>query len=139
MKKTFTLVLAAAGLLLAQQTAASAEDACPDRWAKLQGAYRCEGSCGYAASVCSLPEYATGFKRWQFTNGQGASTTGVLTVDGPGTIAFATTSGWTFTTASTSDCGTTIQFEGEPKGTTWRRVDETPRACGRRSAEMKRR
>jgi len=138
MKKTFMLVLGAAGLLLAQQTAAWAEDTCSDRWAKLQGTYRCEGSCNYAASVCNLGEYATGYKRWRFRNGQGVSATGVLATDGPGTIAFATTSGWTFTTASTSDCGATIQFEGEPKGTTWRRVDESSRACGGRSAQMKR-
>lgn len=138
MKKTFMLVLGSACLLLAQQAAASAEDACPDRWAKLQGTYRCEGSCNYAASVCNLGEYATGYKRWRFTNGKGASTTGVLATDGPGTIAFATTSGWTFTAASTADCGATIQFEGEPKSTTWRRVDESSRACSGRSTEPKR-
>ena len=133
MKTIFTLVLGTTGLLFAQSIAAFAEDACPDRWAKLQGTYKCEGSCNYTASVCNLSEYATGYRRWRFTNGKGASTTGVTAADGPGTIAFATTSGWTFTAASTSDCGTTIQFDGEPKDTVWRRVDETPRGCGGRS------
>jgi hypothetical protein len=125
-------------LMLVQWSSAFAEDACPDPWAKLQGTYKCEGSCRYTASVCNLPEYATGYKRWRFTNGQGASTTGVLVTSGTGTISFATTSGWTFTTANTSDCGTTIQFEGEPKATTWRRVDESPRGCGGRSRVTKR-
>jgi hypothetical protein len=130
MKRTIILVGTAA-LMLAQRGVASAEDACPDRWAKLQGSYKCEGPCSYAASVCNLPEYATGYKRWRFTNGQGASTTGILVTDGPGNISFATTGGWTFTGANTSDCGATIQFDGEPKGVTWRKVDDSPHACGR--------
>src|ERR1700753_2056722 len=108
---------------------AVAEDACPDPWAKLQGTYKCEAGCNYSASVCNLPEYATGYKRWRFINGRGASTTGVLVTSGTSTISFATTAGWTFTAVNTSDCGTTIQFDGEPKGVTWRRVDESSSAC----------
>lgn len=109
---------------------AFAEDACPDRWAKLHGTYKCEGPCSYTAWVCNLPEYATGYKRWRFVNGQRSSTTGVLVTEGTGTISFATTGGWTFTAANTSDCGDTIQFDGEPKGIVWRRVDQSPGACG---------
>lgn len=123
--------------ILAQWRTSSAEDACPDPWAKLQGTYKCEGACGYSASVCNLPEYANGYKRWRFTNGQGASTTGVLVTSGTSTISFATTSGWTFTAANTSDCGATIQFDGEPKGVTWKRVDESSSSCRGRSHNMK--
>ncbi len=135
MKAVIAVVFSAAALVFVQCGLASAEDACPDRWAKLQGSYKCEGPCNYTAAVCNLPEYATGYKRWRFTNGQGASTTGILLTDGPGNISFATTSGWTFTNANTSDCGATIQFDGEPKGVTWRRIDDTPRTCGRRSSK----
>jgi hypothetical protein len=131
------LAVLISGLLLSGEV--YAEDACPDPWAKLQGTYKCEGPCSYSATVCNLPEYATGYKRWRFTNGQGASTTGVLVTSGTGTISFATAvSGWTFTAANTSDCGATIQFDGEPKGVTWRRVDESPRACGNRSRSANR-
>jgi hypothetical protein len=131
--KAFNLVLiGAAALTFLQAGMASAEDACPDPWAKLQGAYKCEGPCNYTASVCNLPEYATGYKRWRFTNGNGGSTTGILVTTGTSTISFATTSGWTFSAANTSDCGATIQFDGEPKGVTWRRVDDSSRACGGR-------
>lgn len=133
MRIILTVVLGAATSVLTLWSAAFAEDACPDPWAKLQGTYKCEGSCNYSASVCNLPEYATGYKRWRFINGQGASTTGVLVTTGTSTISFATTSGWTFTAANTSDCGATIQFDGDPKGVSWRRVDDSPRACGGRS------
>jgi hypothetical protein len=133
--RTFAALILAvliSGLLLSNK--AFAEDACPDPWAKLQGTYKCEGGCNYSASVCNLPEYATGYKRWRFTNGQGASTTGVLVTAGTGTISFATaTAGWAFTAANTSDCGATIQFDGEPKGITWKRINESSRACGGRS------
>lgn len=138
MRGIIATAVGAIALLLAQGSMASAEDACPDRWAKLQGTYKCEGPCSYTASVCNLPEYATGYKRWRFTNGQGASTTGILTVAGSASIAFATTSGWTFTAANTSDCGASIQFDGEPKGVTWRRGDDNPRACGGRSGKKTR-
>jgi hypothetical protein len=124
MKSFLAVVLGVliSGLLLS--SGVYAEDACPDPWVKLQGTYKCEGPCNYSATVCNLPEYATGYKRWRFTNGRG----------GTGTISFATAvSGWTFTAANTSDCGATIQFDGEPKGVTWRRVDESARACGSRS------
>jgi hypothetical protein len=134
MKFIVAVIVSAAALVLVQQSVGSAEDACPDPWAKLQGTYKCEGPCGYTASVCNLPEYAIGYKRWRFTNGQGASTTGILVTAGTATISFATTGGWTFTAANTSDCGATIQFDGEPKGVTWRRVDDNPRACGGRSS-----
>lgn len=134
MKVVIATVVGATALLLIQGSLASAEDACPDRWANLQGTYKCEGPCNYTTSVCNLGEYATGYKRWRFTNGQGASTTGILTVAGSASIAFATTSGWTFTAANTSDCGATIQFDGTPKDVTWRRVDSSPR-CGGRSAK----
>jgi hypothetical protein len=137
MRAVMKVVLGAAGLVLAQWGVASAEDACPDPWAKLQGSYKCEGPCTYTASVCNLPEYATGYKRWRFTNGSGASTTGILVTTGTSTISFATTSGWTFTAANTSDCGATIQFDGEPKGVTWRRIDDSPRACGGRRSSKK--
>jgi hypothetical protein len=132
MRTVITVVLSATALVLIQGRLASAEDACPDPWAKAQGAYKCEGPCSYTASVCNLPEYATGYKRWRFTNGQGGSTTGILVTAGTSTISFATTSKWTFTAANTSDCGATIQFDGEPKGVTWRRVDDNPRACSGR-------
>jgi hypothetical protein len=138
MKAVIVIVLGAAALVLAQAPLAFGDDKCPDPWAKLQGTYRCEGSCSYAAAVCNLPEYAAGYKRWRFTNGQGASTTGILVTTGTSTISFATTSGWTFTAANTSDCGATIQFDGEPKGVTWRRVDDSPRACGGRSRKRTR-
>jgi|GEM_PF-7114532 len=136
--KNMAVILGTVAALFLQWTGAAAEDACPDPWARLQGTYKCEGPCSYSASVCGLPEYATGYKRWRFTNGQGASTTGVLVTSGTSTISFATTSGWTFTAANTLDCGATIRFDGEPKGTTWRRIDESPRACGGRSRSMKR-
>lgn len=129
---------AALELMLASGRVASAEDSCPDPWAKLQGTYKCEGPCNYTASVCDLPEYAAGYKRWRFTKGQGASATGVLTVAGTSTVYFATTSGWTFTAANTSDCGATIQFDGAPKNVTWRRIDDNPRACGRRAGRKSR-
>src|SRR5258708_4090694 len=137
MRAVITAVVGAAALVLVQWSAALAEDTCPDRWANPQGAYKCEGPCNYTASVCNLPEYATGYKRWRFTNGEGASTTGVLVIAGAGSISFATTSGWTFTAASTSDCGATIQFDGTPKGVTWRRIDDTPRMCGGRSSKKR--
>jgi hypothetical protein len=135
--KSLSVALGALAALFIQSSGATAEDACTDPWAKLQGTYKCEGSCSYSASVCNLPEYATGYRRWRFINGQGASTTGVLVTSGTSTISFATTAGWTFTAASTSDCGTTIQFDGEPKGVRWRRVDESSRACGGRSNSRK--
>jgi hypothetical protein len=113
-----------------QLTTASAEDTCPDPWANIQGTYKCEGPCTYTASICNLPEYATGYKRWRFTNGQGGSTTGVETVATSQTIYFATTSSWTFNSADTSDCGATIQFTGTPKDVVWRRVDSSARLCG---------
>jgi hypothetical protein len=131
--KSWIVALSALTALSIHGSAAFAEDACSDPWAKLHGTYKCEGSCNYSASVCNLPEYATGYKRWRFVNGQGASTTGVLVTTGTSTISFATNAGWTFTAANTLDCGKTIQFDGEPKGVTWRRVDESPRACGGRS------
>jgi hypothetical protein len=137
MKAVIVAVVSAAGLALVQSSAASAEDACPDRWANLQGTYKCEGPCNYTASVCNLPEYATGYKRWRFTNGQRASTTGIVEIAGAGTVAFATSSGWTFTSANTSDCGATIQFEGTPKDVTWRRVDTSPRMCGGQSGKKR--
>lgn len=137
MKAVIAAVVGAAVLVVVQWSPASAEDACPDRWAHLPGTYKCEGPCNYTASVCTLPEYATGYKRWRFSNGQGASVTGVVETAGSGTIAFATTSAWTFTTANTSDCGATIQFEGDPKGVTWRRIDENPRACGGRRSSTR--
>src|SRR5271156_6935225 len=136
--KSLIVALGALATLFVQSGGAIAEDTCPDPWAKLQGTYKCEGSCSYSASVCNLPEYATGYKRWRFTSGHGASTTGVLVTSGTSTISFATTSGWTFTAANTSDCGKTIQFDGEPKGMTWRRVDDSPRACANRSRVEKR-
>jgi hypothetical protein len=129
MKAVIAAVAGAAVLVVVQWSPASAEDACPDRWAKLPGTYKCEGPCNYTASVCTLPEYATGYKRWRFA-AQGASVTGVVELAGSGTIAFATTSAWTFTNANTSDCGETIQFDGTPKGVTWRRVDSSPSSCG---------
>ena len=137
MKTVISVVLGAGATVLIQWSAALAEDACPDRWAKLQGSYKCEGQCSYTASICNLPEYATGYKRWRFINGQGSSTTGILVTAGTSTISFATTSGWTFTAANTSDCGETIQFDGDPKGVTWRRVDDSPRACGGRSGKKR--
>lgn len=138
MKAVISVVFSAAALILFQSGLAYAEDACPDPWAKLQGTYKCEGPCGYTASVCNLPEYATGYKRWRFSNGQGGSTTGILVTTGTSTISFATTSKWTLTAANTSDCGATIQFDGEPKGVTWRRVDDGPRACGGRASKKTR-
>lgn len=139
MKAGIAVVLGAAALaLLVSASVASAEDSCPDPWAKLQGTYKCEGPCNYTASICDLPEYATGYKRWRFINGQRASTTGVLTTAGTGTVYFATTSGWTFTAANTSDCGATIKFDGEPKDVTWRRIDGSPRACGGRRSRKAR-
>jgi len=138
MKVVIAAVVSMATLVLLQCSAASAEDTCPDPWANLQGTYKCEGSCNYTASVCNLAEYATGYKRWRFSNGQGASATGVLTTAGSGTVAFATTSGWTFTAANTSDCGATIRFDGTPKDVTWRRVDNSPRTCGGRSSKKTR-
>jgi hypothetical protein len=137
MRNVLEVILGTLVSVFILSSGASAEDACPDPWAKLQGTYKCEGPCYYSASVCNLPEYATGYRRWRFTNGQGASTTGVLVTSGTSTISFATTSGWTFAAANTSDCGATIQFDGEPKGVTWRRIDETPRACGGRSSNTK--
>ena len=137
MKAVIAAVVGAAVLVVAQWSTASAEDTCPDRWANLPGTYKCEGPCSYTASVCNLPEYATGYKRWRFVNGQGASVTGIVEVAGAGTIAFATTSGWTFTSVNTSDCGATIQFEGTPKGVTWRRVDNSPRMCGGKSSKKR--
>lgn len=133
--RDLTVVLGVAAALLVQCNTAAAEDACPDPWAKLPGTYKCEGSCNYTASVCNLPEYANGYKRWRFIGERGASTTGILVTTGTSTISFATVGGWTFTAANTSDCGATIQFDGEPKGVKWRRVDETPRACGGRSSK----
>jgi hypothetical protein len=138
MKSILAVIPGALILILAQWSPASGENACPDPWAKLQGTYKCEGSCNYMASVCNLGEYATGYKRWRFTNGQGVSTTGILVTSGAGNISFATIGGWTFTAASTLDCGATIQFDGEPKGVTWRRVDEGSRLCGGRSSSMSR-
>lgn len=138
MKSFIPIVYSAAALTLVHSGIAFAEDSCPDPWSKLQGSYKCEGPCNYTASVCNLPEYATGYKRWRFVNGNGASTTGVLVTTGTSTISFATTSGWTFTAANTSDCGATIQFDGEPKGATWRRLDDSPRACGGRSTKRMR-
>lgn len=138
MRTVLAAVVGAAVLVVVQWTVASAEDACPDRWAKLQGTYKCEGPCNYTASVCNLPEYATGYKRWRFANGQGGATTGMLATEGSGSVLFATTSNWAFTAANTSDCGATIQFDGDPKGVTWRRVDENPRACGSRSRKKMR-
>jgi hypothetical protein len=135
--KNVTVILGTVAALFIQWSGAAAEEACPNPWAKLQGTYKCEGSCTYSASVCDLPEYAIGYKRWRFTNGQGASTTGVLVTSGTSTISFATTSGWTFTAANTADCGATIQFDGEPKGIAWRRVDESSRACGGRHRSTK--
>lgn len=130
MKAVIAVIAGAAALVLVQWSAASAEDACSDPWANLQGTYKCRGPCNYTASVCNLPEYTTGYKRWRFTNGQGASATGILVVSGSTTISFATTSGWTFNTANTSDCGATIEFAGTPGGVTWQRVDSSPRMCG---------
>ncbi len=130
MKAIIAAVVGAACVVVVQASAASAEDACPDPWAKLQGTYKCEGPCNYTAAVCDLPFYATGYKRWRFTNGQGGSATAVLEVKGSSSINFATTPAWTFTAANTSDCGATIQFEGTPKGVMWRRIDDSPRACG---------
>jgi hypothetical protein len=138
MKAIFAVIPGTVILILAQWGPASGENTCPDPWAKLQGTYKCEGSCNYTASVCNLPEYATGYKRWRFTNAQGVSTTGILVTSGTGTISFATTGGWTFTAANTADCGATIQFDGDPKGVTWRRVDESTRICGGRSSSAKR-
>ena len=138
MKAVVASVVGVAVLVVVQWSTASAEDACPDRWAKLPGSYKCEGPCKYTASVCTLPEYATGYKRWRFTNGQGASVTGVVETAGSGTIAFATTSAWTFTAANTSDCGATIQFDGTPKDVTWRRVDNSQGMCGGRSSKKRR-
>jgi hypothetical protein len=135
--KSLNVALGALIALTIQVSAAFAEDACPDPWAKLEGTYKCEGSCSYSASVCNLPEYATGYKRWRFFNGQGASTTGVLVTSSTSTISFATTGGWAFTAANTADCGATIQFDGEPKGVTWRRVDESSRRCGSRLSNRK--
>jgi hypothetical protein len=137
MKAIIAAVVGMTALLVVQLSSASAENTCPDPWAELQGTYKCEGPCNYTASVCNLPEYATGYKRWRFTNGQGASTTGVLVIAGTGAISFATTSGWTFTAANSSDCGATIQFDGVPKGVTWRRVDSGSRACGGRPSQKK--
>jgi hypothetical protein len=130
MKVVIAAVAVSAAVGLVQVRAALAEDACPDPWAKLQGSYKCEGPCNYTASVCNEPFYATGYKRWRFNTGQGGSATGVLEVKGSSSINFATTSAWTFTGANTSDCGATIQFDGTPKGVTWRRTDDSPRACG---------
>jgi hypothetical protein len=138
MKAILAVIPGTVMLVLVQWSSAVAENACPEPWAKLPGTYKCEGSCNYTASVCNLGEYATGYKRWRFTNGQGASTTGILATSGTGTISFATTGGWAFTAANTADCGATIQFDGEPKGVTWRRVDESPRMCGGRSSSTKR-
>ncbi len=137
MKAVIAVVFGAAVLVVVQWSAALAEDTCPDRWANLSGTYKCEGPCNYTASVCNLPEYATGYKRWRFTNGQGASTTGVVQIAGSGTILFATTSGWTFTGANTSDCGATIQFDGTPKDVTWRRVNNSLSMCGGGSSKKR--
>jgi len=130
MKAVITAVAGAACAVAIQASAAFAEDACPEPWAKLQGTYKCEGPCNYAAAVCSLPFYATDYKRWRFIRGQGGSATGVWEVKGASSIAFATTPAWTFTSANTSDCGATIQFDGTPKGVTWRRIDDSTRMCG---------
>ena len=135
--KNLTVILGTVAAFIVQCSGAAAENACPDPWAMLKGTYRCEGPCSYSASVCDLPEYANGYKRWRFTNGQGASTTGILVTTGTSTISFATVSGWTFTAANTSDCGQTIQFDGEPKGVTWRRVDGSQRMCGSRQHARK--
>jgi hypothetical protein len=137
MKAVIAVVVGAAALVLVQWSAAFAEDTCPDPWANLQGTYKCEGPCSYTASVCDLPEYATGYKRWRFTNGQGASATGLLEVAGAGSISFATTSGWTFTSVNTTDCGATIRFSGTPSGVTWRRLDNSRRLCGGRSRKKR--
>jgi hypothetical protein len=134
MKAVIAVVVGAVALVLVQWSTASAEDSCPDPWANVQGTYKCEGPCNYTGSVCNLPEYATGYKRWRFNDGRSA-TTGILVVEGAGTISFATASGWTLTTANTSDCGATIQFDGTPKGVTWRRIDNSPRMCGGRSGK----
>ena len=128
--KSIAIVAGAVALLFVQGGGARAEDACPDPWANLQGTYKCEGPCNYTASVCNLPEYATGYKRWRFTNGQGGSATGILVVSGSSTISFATTSKWAFNTADTSDCGATIKFTGTPADVTWRRIDNNARLCG---------
>ena len=138
MKTVIAFVVGTAVLVVVQGSTALAEDACPDRWANLPGTYKCEGPCNYTASVCDLPEYATGYKRWRFTNGQGASVTGVVQTAGSGTISFATTSGWTFTAANTSDCGATIQFDGTPKNVTWKRIDNSQGRCGGRSSKKRR-
>ena len=137
MKVVIAAAAGAAAVVFVQASAASAEDACPDPWAKLQGTYKCEGPCNYTAAVCDLPFYATGYKRWRFTNRQGVSATGVLEVSGAASIAFATTSAWTFTAANTPDCGATIKFDGDPKGVTWRRVDDSTGMCGGRSGSKK--
>lgn len=137
MRNVLAIILRTVASVLILPSGAFAEGACPDPWARLQGTYKCEGACNYLASICNLPEYATGYKRWRFTNGQGVSTTGILVTAGAPTISFATASGWMFAAANTSDCGATIQFDGEPKGVTWRRVDETPRTCVGRSSNKK--
>jgi len=135
MKVVIATIIGAVCAMAIQVSAVFAEDACPDPWAKVQGTYKCEGPCNYTAAVCDLPFYATNYKRWRFMNGQGGSATGVLEVKGASSIAFATTPAWNFTTANTADCGATIQFEGNPKGVTWRRIDESTRMCGGRSSK----
>ena len=137
MKPVIAVVAGAVCIVVVQASEAFGEDACPDPWAKVQGTYKCEGPCNYTAAICELPFYATGYKRWRFINGQGGSATGVLEVKGASSIAFATTPAWNFTTANTSDCGATIQFDGTPKGVTWRRVDDSTRMCGGARASRK--
>jgi hypothetical protein len=121
--------LGVGAVLLCLVVPAMAEDSCPDPWANLQGTYKCEGSCNYTASVCNLPDYAEGIKRWRFSNGK-VSTTGVLVVSGSKTISFATPGGWGFNHASTADCGATITFEGTPAGAQWKKINDAASACG---------
>jgi hypothetical protein len=125
-----SIIAGSAALVCIQMGAALAQDSCPDPWAKLQGTYRCQGSCNYTASVCNLPEYSEGIKRWRFINGQGGSTTGIFVVTGAKTIAFSTSDKWTFNKASTPDCGDTLRLEAGPDVVEWKRIDDNPRACG---------
>jgi hypothetical protein len=108
---------------------APAQDKCPDPFATLEGTYKCEGSCNYTATICALPDYADGIKRWRFINGSRVATTGVWTVSGAKTISFATPEGWGFNRASTDDCGATIAFEGTPKGAQWKKISNSASVC----------
>jgi hypothetical protein len=124
------LFAGAALLVMAQIAAASAQDSCRDPWERLPGTYKCEGSCNYTATVCALPEYAEGIKRWRFATGKATSVTGVLVEAGGKNISFATSPGWDFKTASTSDCAATIKFVADSGEVQWKRIDSSAPACG---------